>query len=270
MTRIRGLLAYDGTGYGGFQVQQNAPSIQAELEGVLRRLTGTEVRVLAAGRTDAGVHATGQVIAFDLPERWHQPLPVLQRAMNALLPAQIAVLCLDEAPAGFHPRYAARRRGYAYWVYHAPVRHPFVERWSWHVPAPLDEAAMQAATQALIGRHDFSAFGSPPQGDNPVREVFRAGWRSEAPWLVFEIEADAFLYRMVRMLVGTLVRVGMGRLSPEDVAAILRQKARHLAGPAAPAHGLVLTSVAYDDGWPGELQINHEALKFVLRGSVTR
>ncbi len=270
MTRIRGLVAYDGTGYGGFQVQQNAPSIQAELEAALERLTGTPVRVLAAGRTDAGVHATGQVIAFDLPESWQRPLARLQEGMNALLPKQIAVLRLDEAPAGFHPRYAALRRGYGYTLYQAPVRHPFAEGRSWHIPAPLDVAAMQTAAQALIGRHDFSAFGSPPQGDNPVREVFRAEWRVELPWLVFEIEADAFLYRMVRMLVGTLVRVGLQRLPPEAVAAILRQKARHLAGPAAPACGLVLTSVTYEDGWPGDYQINHEALKFVLRGSVTR
>ncbi len=270
MARVRGLVAYDGTGYGGFQIQANAPSIQAELETALARLTGTPVRVLASGRTDAGVHAAGQVIAFDLPERWRQPLPVLQRGMNALLPAQIAVLRLDEAPAGFHPRYDARRRAYTYTLYCAPVRHPFAERMSWHVPAPLDVAAMQAAAQGLLGRHDFSAFGSPPQGENPVREVFRAVWRVEAPWLVFEIEADAFLYRMVRMLVGTLVRVGQQRLTPEAVEAILRQRARHLAGPAAPAHGLVLQSVTYDDGWPGEIQINHEAQKFVLRGSVTK
>jgi len=268
--RVRGLVAYDGTGYGGFQLQKNAPSIQAELETALERLTGQAVRVLGSGRTDAGVHAAGQVIAFDLPESWTQPLAVLQRGMNALLPGQIAVLLLDEAPAGFHPRYAARRRGYRYTLYTAPVRHPFAERLSWHISAPLDVAAMQAAARYLVGRHDFSAFGSPPQGENPVREVFRAEWQADAPWLVFEIEADAFLYRMVRMLVGTLVRVGQQRLMPEDVERILRQKARHQAGPAAPAQGLVLQFVAYDDGWPGEIQFNHEAQKFVLRGSVTR
>ncbi len=270
MKRVRGLLAYDGTGYGGFQRQSNARSIQADLEAVLERLTGMPVRVLASGRTDAGVHAAGQVIAFDLPESWTQPLTVLQRGMNALLPEQIAVLQLDEAPAGFHPRYAARRRCYRYTLYTAPTRHPFAERLSWHVPAPLDVAAMQTASRYLVGRYDFSAFGSPPQGENPVREVFRAEWQADAPWLVFEIEADAFLYRMVRMLVGTLVRVGRQRLLPEDVESILRHKARHLAGPAAPAHGLVLQSVTYDDGWPGEIQFNHEAQKFVLRGSVTR
>jgi tRNA pseudouridine38-40 synthase len=241
--RYKAIVAYDGTDYGGYQIQSNAPTIQADLEQVLTRLVGTQIRVLAAGRTDAGVHAEGQVIAFDA--NWCHPIADLHRGLNALLPSQIAVLELDEVDADFHPRFDAVRRYYRYTIHWAPVRHPLVSRYSLHIARDLDVAAMDEAAQHLIGRHDFLAFGSPPQGNNSVRCVLHAAWELDRPWLMFDIEADAFLYRMVRMLVGTLLRVGYGALSPDEFREILHTRDRQRAGPAVAAQGLSLRSVIY-------------------------
>lgn len=243
--RIKAVIAYDGTGYGGFQIQSNAPTIQAEIEQVLVRLTRVPTRILAAGRTDAGAHAEGQVIAFDTD--WQHPVSDLQRGMNALLPEQIAVLELEETEPGFHPRFDALSRIYRYTIYRAAVRHPMFVRYSLHVNQTLDVEAMELAAQSLVGRHDFLAFGSPPQGHNSVRRVERASWSSEDPWLTFEIEADAYLTRMVRMLVGTMLRVGSGSLSPLEFREILETRNRDKAGPAVSAEGLCLKSVQYAD-----------------------
>lgn len=242
--RVKAIVAYDGTDYGGFQRQQNAQSIQAVLEAVLGRLSGQPSRVVGSGRTDAGVHAAGQVIAFDI--EWQHGLPALQRALNALLPETIAVQSVEEAAATFDPRRDARSRWYRYTLYTAPVRNPLVRRYSLHVTRPLLLEAMQTAAGTLVGVHDFSAFGSPPQGQNAVREVFRAAWQQDGPWLTFDIVANAFLFRMVRMLVGTLLRVGWGALTPEAFVSILEARERRLAGPAVPACGLTLMAVSYE------------------------
>lgn len=242
--RVKAVVTYDGTGYSGFQRQANASSIQEELERSLEQLTGTFTRILAAGRTDAGVHAAGQVIACE--PVWRHSLTDLHRGWNALLPEQIALLSLEPAAEGFHPRFDARRRWYRYTIYRAPVRNPLVSRYSLHVARPLAAAAMQAAAQQLVGVHAFYAFGSPPQGENVVREVFRAVWKEDGSWLTFDIEANAFLYRMVRTLVGTLLRVGYGALSPEDFGEILRTQDRRRAGPAVAARGLTLKAVIYE------------------------
>jgi tRNA pseudouridine38-40 synthase len=241
--RIKAVIAYDGTGYGGSQIQANAPTIQAELEQALARLTGVAIRIVAAGRTDAGVHADGQVIAFDT--EWRHTLVDLQRGMNALLPKQIAVFELEAVEPGFHPRYDALSRSYRYRIYQGPVRHPFHERRSIYIAQTLDLEAMNCATRCLIGCHDYLAFGSPPQGRNSVREVIRAAWMYREPWLTFDVEANAFLYRMVRMLVGTLLRVGTGSLTPEEFEEILETRDRQRAGPAMAAKGLCLRSVTY-------------------------
>ncbi len=244
--RIKAVVGYDGTGLGGFQRQENAPTVQAEIENVLEQLTGVPTRILAAGRTDAGVHAEGQVITFDTG--WRHPVAELQRGMNALLSEQVVIFRLDEVDPGFHPRFDAISRHYQYTIYREAVRHPFYARYSLHIEQALDVQAMSRAAQCLLGSHDFLAFGSPPQGDNSVREVTRVGWSSEAPWLRFDIEANAFLYRMVRMLVGTLLRVGSGALAPESFAEILETRSRERAGPAVVAEGLCLKSVAYASG----------------------
>jgi tRNA pseudouridine38-40 synthase len=241
--RVKAVIAYDGTGYSGFQIQKNAPTIQEELEHALVRLTGCETRVLASGRTDAGVHAEGQVIAFDT--EWKHSIADLQRGMNAVLPEQIAVRALEQADSAFHPRFDAVRRYYRYTVYWAAVRNPLAARYSLHVTRALDLRAMQEAARHMIGRHDFWALGSPPQGNNAVRDVFRAAWSFEDPWLFFDIEANAFLYRMVRMTVGTLLRVGYGALTPDAFGVVVRQRDRAGAGPAVAAHGLCLKAVTY-------------------------
>lgn len=241
--RLKAVIGYDGTGYGGFQIQTNAPTIQAEVERVLAKLTRESIRILAAGRTDAGVHAEGQVIAFDTG--WRHPISDLHRGMNALLPEQIAVFELTEVAPAFHPRFDALSRHYRYRVYRGAVRHPLFARYSLHIARSLDVQAMVSAARSLIGQHDFLAFGSPPQGDNSVRAVSRAEWLFCEPWLTFDVEANAFMYRMVRMLVGTMVRVGYGAISPQEFAEILETRDRDRAGPAVAAEGLCLMSVAY-------------------------
>lgn len=241
--RIKAVICYDGTDYSGFQIQKNAPTIQEALEKALVELTGHETRILAAGRTDAGVHAEGQVIAFDT--EWRHSIAALHRGMNALLPKQIAVLALEQVDSGFHPRFDAVRRYYRYTVYWAAVRNPLTACYSLHVSRALDLQAMQVAAQHMIGPHDFWALGSPPQGNNAVRDVFRAEWSFQDPWLFFDIEANAFLYRMVRMTVGTLLRVGYGALKPDIFKTMLREKDRARAGPAVAAHGLCLKTVEY-------------------------
>ena len=241
--RVKAVVAYDGTGYGGFQRQKNVLTIQEELERALEKLTQTPCFVLASGRTDAGVHAEGQVIAFDTA--WRHTLPDLQRAMNALLPQQIAVMQMEVAAPTFHPRYDALRRAYRYTIYRGVVRSPFAARYSLHIDRILNLKAMQSAASMLVGKYDFAAFGSPPVGKNSVREVYCATWTQQDTWLYFDIEANAFLYRMVRMLVGSLLRVGYDALSPEVFGEILRGRERRKAGPAVAPQGLCLKRVLY-------------------------
>ncbi len=243
--RFRAVLAYDGTPFHGFQRQANAsPTVQGEVEAALHRLAGQPLGILAAGRTDAGVHAVGQVIAFDLAWR-HTPID-LRDALNANLPETIAVRNVGETAPDFHPRFDALSREYVYEMYVTPVRDPLRRERAWHIRSALDSAAMQVAAESLVGEHDFSSFGSPPQGDNPVRIVYEARWE-EAPANEhrFTIAANAFLYRMVRSIVGTLVLVGMGRMTVEEFRGILAARERGLAGAAAPPQGLTLVRVTY-------------------------
>jgi tRNA pseudouridine38-40 synthase len=242
--RVRAIVAYDGTDYQGFQRQVNGPTVQEVLEDALARVTGERVGIVSAGRTDTGVHAEGQVIAFDTG--WRHSVEVLQRALNAVLPPDVAVREVAQVPEGFHPRYAARARHYRYTIYNWPVRSPLSRRTSLHVAGRLNVEAMQAAARLLIGEHDFAAFGRPPQGDNTVRRVLEARWSGERPWLYLDIEANAFLYRMVRSLVGTMLRVGMGRMSVEAFGQVLASRDRAQAGPTAPPRGLCLIGVEFE------------------------
>jgi tRNA pseudouridine38-40 synthase len=241
--RVKAIVAYDGTDFVGFQRQAVGRTVQGVLEAVLEDVVGSRVRVLAAGRTDAGVHAEGQVIAFDT--EWRHSLSDLKRALNACLPKDSAVRELAQAAADFHPRFDAVSRRYRYTIYQAPVRSPLVRRVSLHCRTPLDVEAMQTATAAIIGEHDFAAFGRPTKGDVTVRRVFEAQWEAEPPWVRFEIEANAFLFRMVRSIVGTLLQVGHGKISTERVSEILTSRDRSQAGQTAPAHGLCLIRVSY-------------------------
>jgi tRNA pseudouridine38-40 synthase len=249
--RYRATVEYDGTDFLGFQIQARGRTVQGELEKAIERITQKQVRVLGAGRTDAGVHASGQVIAFDVS--WRHTDEELHRALNAVLPADIAIRQLTTTYAAFHPRFDAKWRQYRYTVLNQPLRSPLWARKAYHVAEPLDVEAMAAASQALVGSHDFAAFGKPPQGDSTVRDVARARWFVEGPGdvegklVLFEITANAFLYRMVRNIVGTLVRVGRGEFPPGEIMSLLGSKDRAATGPPAPACGLCLVKVTYAD-----------------------
>jgi len=241
--RVRLVVAYDGTNYSGFQRQVDVPTVQAALETALTQVSQEKITIWMAGRTDAGVHAVGQVIAFDTT--WRHSLNDLQRALNAVLPADIAVSEREEVTADFHPRYDARSRRYRYTLYNAPVRSPLERLYSLHVPVPLDVAAMRQAARTLMGEQDFAAFGQPPQGKITVRRVSMVDWREDPPWLTFDIEGNAFLYRMVRSIVGTLLQVGRGKMSVEEFTMVLKSRDRSQAGPTALPHGLCLMEVKY-------------------------
>jgi len=246
LARYRARIEYDGTDYYGFQRQRDdQPTIQGAIEQALGRIVQCPVSVTGAGRTDSGVHATGQVISFDV--EWRHQLEDLHRALNANLPADIVVLQLDETTTTFHPRFDARRRAYAYYVYNTAVRSPLRRQRCWHVSHPLDVEVMNQAAACLTGVHDFATFGQPPQGDNTIREVFAARWQRQEDLLVFFIEANAFLYRMVRSLVGSMKAVGDGRWSIAEFEAALHAHDRHRSGTVAPAHGLYLVSVTYGE-----------------------
>ena len=246
MTRFAALVAYDGAGYHGFQRQRaGQPTIQGEIERALTVLSPEPVVITGAGRTDSGVHALGQVISFTLD--WQHDTASLQRAANANLAPDIAILQLKRVTPSFHPRFDARSRAYEYRIYNAPVRHPVHRLYSWHVPGRLNLALMTEAAQMLPGRQNFATFGTPPQGNNCVREVLAARWERRGQFLVFHIRANAFLFRMVRSIVGSLKRVGEGAWSVEQFAAVLQAQDRAQSGPAAPPQGLFLTSVEYDE-----------------------
>jgi len=236
-------VAYDGTAYSGFQIQPNAPTVQGELERVLAVMCAEPVRITGAGRTDAGVHATGQVI--DLRTTSGLGPQELERGVNALLPEDIAISDLEPAEESFHARFSATGRTYEYRIRNAAVREPLWTRREHWYPLELDIGAMRAAAAHLLGRHDFAAFAA---GESGQRTVTRAEWTAEGSVLHFSIESDAFLRGMVRGIVGTLLWAGRGRVTPERVAAILDSRDRGLAGPSAPAKGLCLVAVRYGDG----------------------
>ena len=241
--RVRAVVAYDGTDYQGFQRQTNGPTVQEALESAATQVAQESITVLAAGRTDAGVHAEGQVIAFDTT--WRHPVEELQRALNATLPSDVAVREVEQAESVFHPRFDARSRSYRYTIYNRPVRSPLNRRTSLHVRRQLDADAMREAARVLVGEHDFATFGQPPQGDNTVRKVHRAEWSSKPGWLHFDIEANGFLYRMVRSLVGTMLVVGSGRMTVGSFTQAFSERDRGKAGPTAAPHGLCLIEVKY-------------------------
>jgi tRNA pseudouridine38-40 synthase len=243
--RYRGLIEYDGTDFQGFQRQATGRTVQGELEAALGRIGWRGKAVLGAGRTDSGVHAAGQVVAFEFD--WQHGLADLVRALNANLPADIAVKALDACAPDFHPRYSARGRRYRYTIYNQPIRSPLHARFCWQVWPALELAPMRAASAALLGRHDFAAFGSDPdQGGNTVRTIAVAEWQA-APggWLTFEIQAEAFLFRMVRSLVGALRRVGQGEMTVAQFEALLASRDRAQCPAIAPPHGLCLVEVLY-------------------------
>lgn len=244
----RATVQYDGTAYYGFQRQRRGtPSIQATLEQALTQITGQSARVIGAGRTDTGVHALGQVVGFTIEWPNRHGTDALLRALNANLPQDVAVTELAEAYPGFHPRFDAQRRTYEYRVLNVPVRQPLMRQRAWQISQPLDMETMNEAAAFLIGVHDFGTFGRPTVGDTTIREVFEAEWQREGDLLVFRICANAFLHRMVRSIVGSLKEVGCGKWSVDDFEMAMASRLRNRSATSAPAHGLYLVSVEYND-----------------------
>ena len=269
MRNIRLTLSYDGTNYVGWQVQPNGPSIQAAVEQAIFQLTGETVRLIAAGRTDAGVHALGQVANFTTGTAI--ACEKLQTGLQNFLADDVVIRDVSEVDADFHATYSAQWKRYRYVIFNNRESDPFIQKYAWQYAAALDAAAMHDAAQVLLGTHDFRCFESHfPNKATSVRTIFEARVERHRIWnlwspeghstlpdfsagadepppelIVFDITGDGFLYNMVRAIVGTLVKVGRGTWSPGDVTRIIEDGDRSQAGETAPAHGLYLVEVKY-------------------------
>jgi tRNA pseudouridine38-40 synthase len=242
---VRLLIAYQGTNYRGWQVQPDEPTVQGVLQDAFFQMTGLKTRFTAASRTDTGVHAAGQVVCL-VNASQHDP-DRLREGLNALLPEDVVVLEAQAAPAGFDPRRHAVGKHYRYTIHNHRVRPVFWRNFRWHVKKPLDVAAMNRAVACLIGEHDFSAFrGSNCTARTTVRTLDRLAWRPEPPALTLDVWGRGFLKQMVRNIVGTCVEIGRGRWPAGRMAAILQSRKREEAGLTAPARGLCLKRVFYD------------------------
>ncbi len=253
--KIRLLIEYDGTNYQGWQIQRQGLTLQGLIEDRIFKVTGERTRLIGAGRTDAGVHALGQVAAFMTGS--YLEAKVLQRALNAMLPEDVRVLDAAVVDEAFHPRYSAVSKSYFYLIANTDISSVFLHRYTWRVKYPLDIDSMRKAGRLLVGRHDFSSFrGAGCGAKNTFREIFfldieRLGSmdfmtaRIEGNFMKVRIAANAFLRHMVRNIVGTIVEAGRGRMSPHAVAEILELKDRRLSGPTAPAKGLFLERIIY-------------------------
>jgi tRNA pseudouridine38-40 synthase len=241
---VKAVVEYDGTDYFGFQYQPGVPTIQGELERVLSKIVKRKVIVYGSGRTDAGVHAAGQVINFRIGEGI--PTDRMCVAMNSLLPKDIAVLQAYEVEDDFHSRYSAVSRLYRYDILNRSIRSALEGRFSWHVDRQLDIDAMRVGAKHLVGVHDFSSFWCVKRSDDcPIRNMISVMINERGEHVIVELRANAFLRSMVRVIVGTLVDVGLGKLTGSDVCDILEAKDRRTAGRTAPPQGLCLMEVEY-------------------------
>lgn len=248
-------IAYDGTDFHGWQLQKGKPTVQGEIVSVLRRLTQEDVQLNASGRTDAGVHALGQVANF----RTHSGLSAaeFQRALNALLPMSIRITGAEETGPGFNARYSATGKIYRYRIYRGKVVPPFLWRYVLHYPYPLDEGAMMDAAGRFVGLHDFSSFAASTGSEeddnerNMMREIFAADLKrtEDGEELWFTVHGHSFLRYMVRKMTGTLLEVGRRRLIPEDVERLFEIKDRSRSGPTAPPQGLCMLKVEHEEGF---------------------
>ncbi len=238
------LLEYDGTNYHGWQIQPTGATVQGTLEAVLARILNTPVRVRVAGRTDAGVHALGQVATFQATT----PLNLVrfQHSLNSVLPSDIVIRAISKVADTFHPRYDAHSRTYQYRIWNRPSPSAMHVRYSWHIPYPLDQDTMNAAATLLIGHHNFSSFqGADSVERTPWRTVMHSAICRERDFLVYTVEARSFLRHMVRNIVGTLVDVGRGALSVDEFSTVFAARNRSRAGLNAPPQGLFLVTVRY-------------------------
>jgi tRNA pseudouridine38-40 synthase len=262
MRNLKLILCYDGAEFSGWQVQPDAATIQGTLASAIGRITGEKVSPQGSGRTDAGVHALAQVATFVTESA--VPTENFMKALNDVLPPSVRVLEVTEAPREFHARHSALAKTYRYRIYRGAVCPPFLARYVWHYPYPLDEAAMARAAALVTGEHDFTSFAAvdrranreapeEPRGENeadpaPVsnlREIFTSSCQRDGDELVYAVRGSGFLHHMVRNLVGTFILVGRGTLVAEDILRILEARNRSAAGATAPASGLYLVSVEY-------------------------
>lgn len=243
---VRLVLEYDGADFHGWQVQPGLRTVQGVVEEALRRLVNEEVRLAGAGRTDAGVHAEGQVASFQTGSRLSPE--ILRRGLNGLLPPDVTALSAARVEEGFHARFDARSRTYRYTI--ATRRRSVGRAYAWFVPYPLDVAPMRAAAGFFTGRHDFLSFCNAAQErTGHVCTVAGCEWSASGREMTLEVTADRFLRGMVRTMVGTMVDVGRGKLPVEAVRGILEARDRRVSGPAAPAHGLCLVRVGYEEAF---------------------
>jgi len=248
MLRIRLVIAYDGKNYEGWQIQKTGLGVQQRIEEALANLFPRVGRVHGSSRTDTGVHAFGMVAHFEVPRReFRMPIRKLLLAINSFLPEDVRVLAASRARANFHARFDATGKQYRYLIWNHPAMNPLLRGQAWHVPLPLDVAAMMRAANLFIGRHDFKSFAvnRSYEMESTVRAVTCCKIRRNGRLLTFVVEGDGFLYKMCRGIVGTLVQVGQGKFPAGDVKPMLEAKDRRVAGMTAPAHGLVLWKVRY-------------------------
>ncbi len=246
MRNVRLVVSYDGTLFRGWQTQPGQRTVQAVLEDAIARLTGGHTRVNGSGRTDTGVHALAQVVNFRCDTTL--AADVIARGLNALLPEDVVVKVAADAPEAFDANRDARRKLYRYLIHDGPVPELFMRRYCYHTRHRLDSAAMARAAAVLRGQHDFACFETEwPNRASSVRTVTHLALNRWGDWIWLDVEADGFLYNMVRAIAGTLVNVGRGYWPEEQVAEILRSRDRTRAGPTAPARGLFLVRVTYDE-----------------------
>jgi tRNA pseudouridine38-40 synthase len=244
MARYKVILAYDGTHFRGFQRQVSERTVQGEVEQALQDIGWQGSSITASGRTDTGVHATGQVVAFDLD--WAHSPTDLRAALNASLPPDVSVRSVRQIHDDFHPRFDAISRSYRYHVYISAVRDPLKDRYAWRVWPGVEFERLERAAEYLIGEHDFSAFGTPPdQSGGSIRVVESAGWHLDNGDLIFTIEANAFLYRMVRRLVSYQIEIGQGKFDVRSIQMLLERPPTVMVQGLAPPQGLFLSEVSY-------------------------
>jgi tRNA pseudouridine38-40 synthase len=250
MRNLKLILSYDGTDFAGWQIQPAAPTVQGALASAIGRITAENVLPQGSGRTDAGVHALAQVATFATSS----PIPVenFVKALNDVLPPAIRILDVSEVPLDFHARRSARAKTYRYRIYRAGICPPFLARYVWHFPYPLDEEAMAKAAAEVVGAHDFTSFAAvdPERGRDDeevsnVRTILSSSWDRQADEFIYTVRGTGFLHHMVRNLVGTFILVGKGTLQVQDVTRILHARNRSAAGATAPASGLCLVEVEY-------------------------
>ena len=250
MRNLKLIIAYDGAEFSGWQVQPDAVTIQGTLALAIGRITGEKVLPQGSGRTDAGVHALAQVVTFVTESS--VPTENFRKALNDILPASVRVLNVAEMGAEFHARHAARAKTYRYRIFRGAICPPFLARYVWHYPYPLDEAAMGQAAELVVGEKDFTSFAAvdPERGRagepvSNVRTIFASGWERDEEELIYVVRGSGFLHHMVRNLVGTFILIGRRTLKVEDITRILEARSRSAAGATAPASGLYLVSVEY-------------------------